>query len=287
MNYFHDIYFMNKFKTFVGFSIDRINFIDKPMDDHQEMLDTPPSFNLIKIDEWSAPVKPCPENSSPDTYHELKRQCNEINQMDKGDIIDIVKKYDNVLNEFNILCKKNNIYFPKKWMESLLEEAAEIIIKIKYKYNRPRPFQLAPILGIPLKSYIVDTAKTPSFPSGHACQSKLVANVLTIMYPKLADDFQKLAEMIAYSRYIGGLHFPSDIVYGVELADWMVNYVVLPDQIDESRTIGQKDDLPNISPNEVLEGDDEDARLVKIRQFKGNIEDYKSYWNDRISKGNI
>lgn len=276
---------MNKFKTFNGFSIDRINYVDVPTAKHQQRLDANPSVNLIKIDEWSAPSKACPENSSPDTYRELVRMSNEINQTE--DIDDIVEKYDDLLNGFITICKKNELEFNKKYMESLIDEAAEIIIKVKYKYNRPRPFQLAPILGIPLKTEMVETANSPSFPSGHACQSKLIANVLSILYPELEDKFQKQAEKVAYSRYIGGLHFPSDIVYGVELADWMINYVIMPDQIDESKTIGLRDDLPNISPNEVLKGDGEDARLMKIRQFKGNVEDYKAYWNDRISKGNI
>lgn len=278
---------MNKFKTFNGFSIDRINYADVPSGKHQQRLNANPSVNLIKIDEWSAPIKACPENSSPDTCRELLRMSNEINQMDSDDVEDIVEKCDDLIKGFIKMCKKHGIDFPEKYMESLINEAAEIIIKVKYKYNRPRPFQLAPILGIPLRTEMVETANSPSFPSGHACQSKLVANILSIMYPELADKFQRHAEKVAYSRYIGGLHFPSDIVYGVELADWMVNYVVMPDQIDESKTIGLKNDLPNISPNEVLRGDGEDARLMKIRQFKGNVEDYKAYWNDRISKGNI
>lgn len=276
---------MNKFKTFNGFSIDRINYVDVPTKKHQQRLDANPSVNLIKIDEWSAPSKACPENSSPDTYRELVRMSNEINQTE--DTGDIVEKYDDLLNGFITICKKNGLEFNKGYMESLIDEAGEIIIKVKYKYNRPRPFQLAPILGIPLKAEMVETANSPSFPSGHACQSKLIANVLSILYPELENKFQKQAEKVAYSRYIGGLHFPSDIVYGVELADWMINYVIMPDQIDESKTIGLRDDLPNISPNEVLKGDGEDARLMKIRQFKGNVEDYKAYWNDRISKGNI
>lgn len=278
---------MNRFKTFSGFSIDRINYSDVPTEKHQKRLDAHPSNNLIKIDEWSAPIKPCPENGSPDTYQELLRMANEIRLMDSDEQEDIIEKYDNFFPSFEKVCKKNNLVFPKKYMEDLIDEAGEIIIKLKYKYNRPRPFQLAPILGIDLRSDIVDSANTPSFPSGHACQGKLIANVLSKIYPEYTEKFNKIAEEIAYSRYIGGVHFPSDLVYGEELADWMVNYVVFPDQIDESKTIGKTNDVPNISPNDVLEGDGEDARLIKIRQFKGSVEDYKGYWNDRINKGNI
>ena len=275
---------MNKFKTFNGFSIDRINFADVPSKKHQERLDAPPSVDLIKIDEWSAPVKACPENTSPDTFRELSRMANEIGQMDAEESNAIIEEYDDFLPIFEKICTKNKVNFPKKYMEKLIDEAAEIIIKVKYKYNRPRPFQLAPILGINLRSDIVDTAKTPSFPSGHSCQGKLVANVLSKMYPELVEKFQKVAEEISYSRYIGGVHFPSDLVYGDELADWMVNYVVMPDQVDESKTIGETNNLPNVTPNPIQPGEDEDERLVKIRQFKGSVEDYKNYWDDRISK---
>ena len=36
--------------------------------------------------------------------------------------------------------------------------------------------------------------------------------------------------------------------------------------------------------NPTQQGKDEDPRLVKIRQFKGNIEDLKSFINDKIKK---
>lgn len=276
---------MNRFKTYSDYSIDRINYADSPKSEDQLVLDSPPSLNLIKIDEWSAPVKPCPENGSLDTKNELLRMSAEINQMDDDDQEDIVEKYDEFFDEFEKACNKKGLVFPKEYLNDLIDESVEIITKIKWKYNRPRPYQLAPVLGISLRVNMKETAKSPSFPSGHALQSKLVANVLSIMFPELEDKFQKIADKVAYSRYIGGLHYPSDLVYGAELADWMINYVVFPDQLDESKTIGMRDDLPNISPNPIQPGEGEDARLVKIRQFKGNVEDYKNYWNDRISKG--
>ena len=52
------------------------------------------------------------------------------------------------------------------------------------------------------------------------------------------------------------------------------------------KTIGGKDIKPNQEINATQEGVVEDPRLNKIRRFKGTIKDYKSYWDDRISKGN-
>jgi hypothetical protein len=53
----------------------------------------------------------------------------------------------------------------------------------------------------------------------------------------------------------------------------------------ESKTIAGKTVESNQELNEVQPGIDEDHRLLKIRQFKATIKDYKSYWDDRI-KGN-
>ena len=276
---------MNRFKTYFGYSVDRINYADAPKKEDQFIIDSAPSLNLIKIDEWSAPVKACPENGSLDTKNELLRMSAEINQMDDEDQEDIVEKYDEFFDEFEKACNKEGRGFPKAYLNDLIDESVEIITKLKWKHNRPRPYQLAPVLGIPLRFDIKESAKSPSFPSGHALQSKLVANVLSLMFPELNDKFQKIADKVAYSRYIGGLHFPSDLVYGVELADWMINYVVMPDQVDEAKTIGLENDLPNISPNPIQPGEGEDGRLLKIRQFKGTVADYKNYWDDRISKG--
>ena len=57
-------------------------------------------------------------------------------------------------------------------------------------------------------------------------------------------------------------------------------------KIEESKTIGNKIVKPNQEINATQPGVEEDARLNKIRRFKGTIKDYKSYWDDRISKGN-
>jgi hypothetical protein len=56
-------------------------------------------------------------------------------------------------------------------------------------------------------------------------------------------------------------------------------------KIEESKTIGNKIVKPNQEINQVQQGVGEDSRLIKIRQFKATIKDYKSYWDDRV-KGN-
>ena len=53
--------------------------------------------------------------------------------------------------------------------------------------------------------------------------------------------------------------------------------------VKEAKTIGLENNLPNTTPNPVEPGDGEDERLLKIRQFKGTVADYASYWEDRIN----
>ena len=54
--------------------------------------------------------------------------------------------------------------------------------------------------------------------------------------------------------------------------------------IDEAKTIGLEEIQPNREINPVQSGDGEDPRLVKIRQFKGTVQDYATYWEDRIKE---
>jgi 8-oxo-dGTP pyrophosphatase MutT (NUDIX family) len=54
----------------------------------------------------------------------------------------------------------------------------------------------------------------------------------------------------------------------------------------ESKTIGNKEVESNqeLNPTQIIE--EEDERLNKIRRYKGKIQDFKSYWDDRISENN-
>jgi len=54
--------------------------------------------------------------------------------------------------------------------------------------------------------------------------------------------------------------------------------------VDEAKTIGLEEIQPNREINPVQSGDGEDPRLVKIRQFKGTVQDYATYWEDRIKE---
>lgn len=54
----------------------------------------------------------------------------------------------------------------------------------------------------------------------------------------------------------------------------------------ESKTIGNKEVESNQELNPTQKIEEEDERLNLIRRYKGKIQDFKSYWDDRISENN-
>ena len=54
---------------------------------------------------------------------------------------------------------------------TLTNLALPILLSLKRHYNRPRPGVLAKKLGLDLPLFVLKTAETPSYPSGHATQA--------------------------------------------------------------------------------------------------------------------
>ena len=103
-----------------------------------------------------------------------------------------------------------------------------IILKLKYHYNRPRPFQLADIKGVELNSEYLDSASTPSYPSGHATQGRFVARVLSDLYPEYEQELMNIGDDVSYSRNMAKVHYPSDTAFGKELGDELYKYIHNP-----------------------------------------------------------
>ena len=90
----------------------------------------------------------------------------------------------------------------------------------KKLFNRMRPSEYAESIGINWKGDDdkMGTTDTASYPSGHTCQAYYLAYVLSDKYPHLRNDFINLAEAVAQSRVDRGVHYPSDLDGGRELA---------------------------------------------------------------------
>lgn len=94
---------------------------------------------------------------------------------------------------------------------SLLRDIDPLIAKLKYYFQRPRPYQLSYYLKLRLFPFSSVTSSNPSYPSGHAVQSRFFAEIVGNKYPELYRDVNNFADDVCLSRLYMGLHYQSDI----------------------------------------------------------------------------
>ena len=139
----------------------------------------------------------------------------------------MVKEYDDLIKPFMEPIEKYNVDVTKDDLQKVVDEAGKFALKIKYKYNRPRPYQIADHYGIEdFKRHELDTANTPSYPSGHALQGRLIGLILTDKDPKHQNEYMAVAQKISESRIMARAHYPSDKVYGEKLADELYDQII-------------------------------------------------------------
>ncbi|MFA6434521.1 MAG: phosphatase PAP2 family protein [Elusimicrobiales bacterium] len=93
-------------------------------------------------------------------------------------------------------------------------ESDWIDLKLKDRFNRPRPFLREPGL-----KHCLESIDGPSYPSGHAVISRVYALILSDLVPQRRAEFLARADEAALYRVISGVHYPSDIEAGKKLAD--------------------------------------------------------------------
>jgi hypothetical protein len=146
--------------------------------------------------------------------------------MDLEDIVSDVNvhKPDKIENYFKTYLKDYDLAYPKK-LDTILDDSRGIVLRLKYYYNRPRPAQVAKAYGLKFHEEPLDSAHTPSYPSGHAVQGRLAARFLSDIYPDHAENLMKLGDDIATSRLIAKVHFISDSTFGTEIGDSLFNFL--------------------------------------------------------------
>lgn len=137
-----------------------------------------------------------------------------------------VKENDDIESAFKKTAERNNIKdYDNKIASNLIKESAPVILKLKDYFNRPRPKVLAKKMNIKMKDIEMDSMKTPSYPSGHSVQGRLIAKVLGDKYPKAKKAFEKTGDDISYSRRVARAHYKSDSKMGEKMGDMMYEHV--------------------------------------------------------------
>ena len=198
--------------------IDDMVYRDEPRDKHTRRM------NRDLGDLKGFPLErymnmPPPENESDKTEEEIG-YLEEI-PVDKN----LVDSADEIRKHFNGFLTPKGLEYPKEELKEVMVGVKAIILKLKYHYNRPRPWQIAQAKGLKLNSETLKSSSSPSYPSGHATQGRFIGRYLSELYPEYAQQLTQIGDDIAFSRNMAKVHYPSDSGFGKLLADDMYDYV--------------------------------------------------------------
>ena len=167
-------------------------------------------FNNFKIENWLS--SPPPANHS----EAVRMELNYLSTIRKNKAF--VEYADNITKYFLDFFEDKPANFPERTVESLLNKTRPTILKLKYHYNRPRPLQLAKVVGKKINNGVkLDSMKTPSYPSGHATQGIFIAHVLGDMFPEYRKELLQLGQDISMARLVAKAHYPTDSEFGEKL----------------------------------------------------------------------
>ena len=159
---------------------------------------------------WKDSLGKPPSNTSLITINELEyleRITKIVSPQDK-ELVHSVDK--DPFNLFIPILKKNNLPFDKKKVDKTWDLVWSIIYNLKFKFNRPRPEQLAPLYGMNVNVITTKTHQTPAYPSGHTSHAAVCAYILADTYPKYSSEFFSKVGLAGYARCVQGVHYPSD-----------------------------------------------------------------------------
>ena len=192
--------------------LDKMKYAKSIKPRHQRRIDLPSKH----INEVQVKHMPPPDNSSRTTRQELEW----LKNYNDGKVDEeVVKRGDKPKKLFKEYCEEKNLEYPKEYIKELIDESGRIIYKLKYKFNRPRPYQVADFLGIDLPKNTLESMKTPSYPSGHSIQGIFIAKVLSKMYPKHKKQLMEIGKMVSNSRLMARAHYPSDTKLGEKIGE--------------------------------------------------------------------
>lgn len=157
---------------------------------------------------------PFPANDSQDTRSEIMELVSVTNSLsDNQELLKRFEIYDTSFDVYMIQSLvKNGI--PEEESRPLLQEVKEdtkaFLLKLKYHYQRPRPYQLSLMIGVNLFPFSTKTSNSPAYPSGHTFQARVYAEVLGNRFPQFHKALHDLATDVMWSRIYMGVHYPSD-----------------------------------------------------------------------------
>ena len=246
--------------------LDKLTHMVKYPKKHLKTLSKPfPAFEHINLEDWQS--FPPPSNSSLQTANEIKYLISLSNFIAKQEE-DIVMHDTSIMQAFKLYADEYGLEIDFDRIKDLRRQTEPVILSLKRHYNRPRPIAIAKELGLPLETFPLKTAGSPSYPSGHATQGRLVALLVADEVPlEHRSNILEIGKRIGEGRQTAGAHYPSDTEFGVRLANHlydMSKQSMEPDlklenfikEEEENVMISINDTLPNSATDrtEIYEG---------------------------------
>lgn len=142
--------------------------------------------------------------------------------------IDVLEMYVNDLG----------IEFKRDYLQKISNKLRPFVLSLKKHYNRPRPYQVACYTNQPLFPFASKTAHTPSYPSGHALQGYFLCKVIAFHNPEKEKELTEIAETIAKTREVLGVHYLSDNLFSKYIVDELVKVKEIKDIYFNSKKLG-------------------------------------------------
>jgi hypothetical protein len=170
---------------------------------------------------------PCPENESDSTKQEL----NELMEFAKDIQLEDNEKFKKrfVFYDKNLFQAISNSFKTEKadidqLIKDIDEDITPLIVRLKYNYQRPRPYQLAQYYKLKLFPFSSTSAHSPSYPSGHTIQAYVMLTVIGNLIPEFYEKAKKMIEDVAYSRCYIGVHYPTDNDFAYQVAQEILKH---------------------------------------------------------------
>ena len=161
---------------------------------------------------------------NPPSETETRKELEFLKRIKKNE--DFIYDNDKITKQYKDRLEKIGIEYPKGELKKYMNEIKKIILILKYFFNRKRPYEyVTKDSNSDLNVTLLNSAKTPSYPSGHATQSEFISQYLLHKYPQHKQEIKDIADDISKSRMIAKVHFPSDIKFGKVLGKDLFTFI--------------------------------------------------------------
>ena len=153
-----------------------------------------------------------------DELNDIVDYINSISDEENKSFLTRYKAYDRSLIQVITTTFKQKGIDVENLCEEIIKDIRNLIYKLKYFYQRPRPYQLAQYYKLKLFPYKSFSAESPSYPSGHTLEAYVILNVIADKHPNEYQFCREMIDDVAYSRLYLGLHFSTDNDFAKKVA---------------------------------------------------------------------